>query len=128
MPSVKIRAMHCSLPADAFGDRFCLDRLPLPRKARGYAVQQLDTDRLLDRTSGQLLPVRSPDLDGLFPDFDTAFTAAERWVAAHCPPGQEHGLAIVPAGFDDELGRHILIYGVLTAANPDLKPYFGDTP
>ena len=40
--------------ADAFGDRFNLADLPLPRPARGYAVQMLDTDTLLDRASGQL--------------------------------------------------------------------------
>ena len=34
--------------ADAFGDRFALADLPLPRPPRGYAVQMLDTDTLLD--------------------------------------------------------------------------------
>ena len=70
--------------ADAFGDRFNLADLPLPRPARGYAVQMLDTDTLLDRTSGHFLPVRSVELDGLFASFDDAFAAACRWVEAHC--------------------------------------------
>jgi hypothetical protein len=30
-------------------------------------VQRLDTDQVLDRRSGELLPVRSPNLDALFP-------------------------------------------------------------
>jgi hypothetical protein len=99
--------------ADAFGDRFALADLPLPRPPRGYAVQMLDTDTLLDRASGEFLPVRSPALDGLFASFDDAFAAASRWVEAHCAGPEAHHLAIVPAGFDDVLQRHVLIYGVL---------------
>ena len=99
--------------ADAFGDRFNLADLPLPRPARGYAVQVLDTDTLLDRTSGHFLPVRSVELDGLFASFDDAFAAACRWVEAHCSAPEDHRLAIVPAGFDEVRQRHILIYGVL---------------
>jgi len=99
--------------ADAFGDRFALDDLPLPRPAAGYAVQMLDTDTLLDRISGDFLPVRSPCLHGLFEDFDAAHAAACRWVVARCPTPEEHGLAIVPAGFDPLFQRHVLIYGVL---------------
>jgi hypothetical protein len=99
--------------ADAFGDRFNLGDLPLPRPPAGYAVQMLDTDTLLDRTSGHLLPVRSAELDGLFASFDDAFAAACRWVEAHCSTPEDHRLAIVPAGFDEVRQRHILIYGVL---------------
>ena len=99
--------------ADAFGDPFNLADLPLPRPARGYAVQMLDTDTLLDRTSGHFLPVRSVELDGLFASFDDAFAAACRWVEAHCSAPEDHRLAIVPAGFDEVLQRHVLIYGVL---------------
>jgi hypothetical protein len=99
--------------ADAFGDRFALADLPLPRPPRGYAVQMLDTDTLLDRTSGEFLPVRSPVLNGLFATFDDAFAAACHWVEAHCAGSEDHHLAIVPAGFDDVLQRHVLIYGVL---------------
>ena len=99
--------------ADAFGDRFVLGDLPLPRPARGYAVQMLDTDTLLDRGSGNFLPVRASELDGLFATFDDAFDAASNWVEAHCEAPQDHRLAIVPAGFDDVLQRHVLIYGVL---------------
>ena len=102
-----------SFSADAFGDRFILGDLPLPRPARGYAVQMLDTDTLLDRASAHFLPVRSSELNGLFPTFDEAFDAACNWVETHCASPQEHRLAIVPAGFDDVLGRHVLIYGVL---------------
>lgn len=104
------------LPDNAFGDRFDLYALPLPRTAAGYAVQMLDTDMLLDRSSGQFLPVRSPVLNGLFDSFDSARLAAARWVDRHCPDPAEHTLAIVPAGFDPLLQRHILIYGVLCAA------------
>jgi hypothetical protein len=99
--------------ADAFGDRFDLARLPLPRPARGYALQMLDTDTLLDRQTGAFLPVRAAALDGLFASFDDAHAAACRWVEAHCATPDAHDLAIVPASFDDALQRHILIYGVL---------------
>ena len=99
--------------ADAFGDRFALADLPLPRPPRGYAVQMLDTDTLLDRASGEFFPVRSPVLNGLFATFDDAFAAACRWVEVHCERPDDHRLAIVPAGFDDFLQRHVLIYGVL---------------
>lgn len=100
-------------PADAFGDRFDLAALPLPRPPAGYAVQMLDTDTLLDRTTGTFLPVRSTALRCLFADFDAAHAAARRWVEAHCTSPEEHRLAIVPAGFDPLLERHVLIYGVL---------------
>lgn len=106
---------HDTFPADAFGDRFELASLPLPRAPAGYAVQRLDTDRLLDRRSGQLLPVRSPDLDALFDSFDDAHAAACQWVTAHGDDPAEHHLAIVPAGYDEVFERHILIYGVLCA-------------
>jgi len=99
--------------ADAFGDRFDLAGLPLPRAARGYGVQMLDTDTLLDRHSGAFLPVRAVALDGLFASFDDAHAGACRWVEAHCATPDAHDLAIVPAGYDDALQRHILIYGVL---------------
>lgn len=102
-------------PDDAFGDPFDLSRLPLPRQARGYAVQMLDTDRLLDRQSGEFLPVRSTALDALFPSFVEAHAAATRWAVHHGLGPEAHNLAIVPAGYDDRLERHILIYGVLCA-------------
>lgn len=98
---------------DFFGDRFSLENLPLPRQARGYAVQMLDTDTLLDRMSGFFYPLRSAQLDGLFVTFDEAHAAASQWVSTHCNTPDEHRLAIVPASFDDELRRHVLIYGVL---------------
>lgn len=108
--------MSCLLlAADAFGDRFSLDQLPLPRPPAGYAVQRLDTDTLLDRNSKRFLPVRSPELRGLFDSFDDAYEAARAWVQGNCPPPGDHRLAIVPAGFDDMLKRHVLIYGVLCA-------------
>lgn len=99
--------------ADAFGDRFTLAGLPLPRPAGGYAVQMLDTDTLLDRASGRFLAVRSAELDGLFASFDEVFAAACRWVEAHCSAPEDHRLAIVPAAFDAVRQRHVLIYGVL---------------
>ena len=98
---------------DAFGDRFALAELPLPRPPHGYAVQMLDTDKLLDQQSGSLFPVRSPHLKGLFATFDEAYSAACQWVEANCNTPDEHRLAIVPARFDAVLQRHILIYGVL---------------
>lgn len=99
--------------SDAFGDRFTLAELPLPRPPQGYAVQMLDTDKLLDQQSGDLLAVRALQLKGLFPTFDAAHSAACRWVEKHCSSPDEHRLAIVPASFDPYLQRHILIYGVL---------------
>lgn len=104
------------LPADAFGDRFELDTLPLPRQAAGYAVQMLDTDRLLDQVSGDFLAVRSERLEALFDSFDSAYSAAVRWVELNGEPADDHRLAIVPAGYDPILERHILIYGVLCGA------------
>lgn len=101
------------LADDAFGDRFELHALPLPRRASGYAVQRLNTDCLLDRASAEFLPVRSPLLSGLFTSFDEAHAAARRWVEVHDINPDEHGLAIVPANFDPVLQRHVLIYGVL---------------
>lgn len=103
------------LSPDAFGDRFNLEDLPLARPSAGYAVQMLDTDTLLDRISGTFLPVRSPTLDGLFATFDEAYAAAQLWVEANCQTPDEHRLAIVPAGFDNIMERHVLIYGVLCA-------------
>lgn len=101
------------LTADAFGDRFLLDILPLARPARGYAVQTLGSDLLLDRTSGTFLPVRSTKLDALFDSFDAAHAAASLWVATHCAHPDDHCLAIVPGTYDELLERHVLIYGVL---------------
>ena len=98
---------------DSFGDPFTLAELPLPRLPHGYAVQMLDTDKLLDRASGNFLPVRAIQLKGLFSTFDDAHDAACRWVDAHCLTLEEHRLAIVPARFDPVLQRHVLIYGVL---------------
>jgi hypothetical protein len=101
------------LPADAFGDHFALDELSLARTPAGYAIQMLDTDKLLDRLTGTFLPVRSATLDGLFDSFETAYAAAHIWVEHHCPNPDDHHLAIVPASFDSVLNRHVLIYGVL---------------
>jgi hypothetical protein len=101
------------LSADTFGDRFALDELPLARIPAGYAVQMLDTDKLLDRITGTFLPVRSTSLSGIFDSFDAAHAAAQAWVESHCPNPYDHRLAIVPAGFDAVLNRHVLIYGVL---------------
>ena len=98
---------------DAFGDRFSRASLPLPRAATGYAVQRLDTDTLLDRITGDFLPVRAAQLHGLFTSFDDAHAAACRWVVSYCATPAEHGLAIVPADYDPILQRHVLIYGVL---------------
>jgi hypothetical protein len=99
--------------ADAFGDPFVLADLPLPRPATGYAVQMLGSDCLLDRRSGDFLPVRSPELAALFASFSAARQAAQGWVDTHCRQPAEHRLAIVPASFDEALERHVLIYGVL---------------
>lgn len=101
------------VPSDAFGDYFDLRSLPLPRRADGYAVQLLDTDRLLDRETAKFLSVRTPELRGLFTSFEAAHCAATRWLQLSQTSLSEHGIAIVPASYDDSLQRHILIYGVL---------------
>ena len=111
--------------ADAFGDRFALDALHLPRSAAGYAVQMLDTDRILDRLTGTFMPVRSEQLDGLFPSFDEAFADAGAWVEIHCPNPEDHRLAIVPASFDEAKQRHVLILGVL-CGQPSFLPDSGE--
>ena len=113
------------LPLDTFGDRFDLNDLPLPRPPAGYAVQTLDTDTLLDQRTMTFLPVRSPKLQGLFESFEAAHAAASKWVNTHCSDPTEHRLAIVPAGFDQVMERHILIYGVLRG-QPEFLPIFGD--
>lgn len=101
---------------DAFGDRFDISTLPLPRPASGYAVQRLDTDTLLDRASGRFLPVRNAALEALFASFDEARSAARAWLAGCGGTTERHPLAIVPATYDTVLGRHVLILGVLTRA------------
>lgn len=114
MLTAKIRDMtRFNFPEDAFGDPFELASLPLPRTAIGYAVQRLGTDTLLDQHSGDFLPVRAKQLQGLFKSFDDAHSAASRWVVSRCATPEDHGLAIVPASFDQVLYRHVLIYGVL---------------
>lgn len=107
-----------SLPLtdDAFGDPFDLAALPLPRPGGGYAVQKLDTDTLLDRHSGEFLAIRNPRLAGLFDSFAAAYEAASTWIKRHpkCLAG-DMPLAIVPAAYDPQLQRHILIYGIQPA-------------
>lgn len=99
--------------ADAFGDPFDITQLPLARPPAGYAVQMLDTDKLLDRRTNTFLSVRSAALEGLFESFDDAYGAAYDWVNDSGILEDEHTLAIVPASFDKLLSRHVLIYGVL---------------
>ena len=94
-----------------FGDPFRLEDLPLPRPAEGYAVQYLGRDQLLDRRTRDFLPMRHTDLNALHPSFFSASSAARRWREAH--PDVQPELAIVPAAFDAEARRHVLIYGVL---------------
>ena len=98
---------------DFFGDPFILSELPLPRQALGYAVQMLDTDTLLDRSTGGFLSIRALELNGLFETFEAAHAAASQWLAFSGTKPAEHRLAIVPAGYDEDLRRHVLIYGVL---------------
>ena len=115
-PAALPRMSHpVPLPPDTFGDRFTLADLPLPRPAAGFGVQHLDTDQLLDRRSGRLLPVRTPALDPLFDSFDAAHAAAAGWLERTGTPPEAHPLAIVPVGYDPLLQRHVLIYGVLRA-------------
>lgn len=99
--------------ADAFGDRFALEDLPLPRPGHGYAVQMLDTDTLLDRSSGKFLAVRDPALKALFASFDEAHGAARDWLREQGAGTDRYPLAIVPVSHDELLQRHVLIYGVL---------------
>ena len=113
MSSQHAIADSVSFSPDAFGDPFDLARLPLARPGSGYGVQRLDTDTLLDRKSGCFLPVRSPDLDAVFPEFCAAHAAASDWVRIHAIDPRDHNLAIVPVCVDAELRRHVLIYGVL---------------
>jgi len=109
------RLPHLALGDDAFGDPFTVDQLPLPRPGTGYAVQMLDTDTLLDRRSGRFLGVREAGLEALFDSFTEARAAAKAWLKSSWQPdGREIPLAVVPAYFDDLMGRHVLIYGVLT--------------
>jgi len=102
--------------ADAFGDHFPLSQLSSPRKAEGYALQILDTDKLFDQNSGDFLPIRTTTLNALFPSFDAAFEAAAIWVGKHGENPADHRIAIVPACYDQTLQRHVLIYGVLCSS------------
>ncbi|MDR1350174.1 MAG: hypothetical protein LBJ59_05240 [Zoogloeaceae bacterium] len=106
-----------------FGDPFCLEDLPLPRPAEGYAVQRLGCDQALDQRTHDFLSVRHPDLRALYPSFSAASTAAQAWREAH--PEATPELAIVPAAFDAVAERHILIYGVL--GNKKSAPVFPDS-
>lgn len=114
------------LPADAFGDPFDLARLPLAREAAGYAVQRLDTDCLLDRSSGDFRPVRTRGMQPLFSRFEEAHAAASDWVIRHHPDNADHKLAIVPVGYDSLLERHVLIYGVLCGRPENLPENHGE--
>ena len=102
-------------PADAFGDPYDLNDLPLARPAVGYAVQWLGTDRLLDIATGQFLPVRSRHLQAAWASFAEAHAAAAAWSRRQATAGDLPPLAIIPVGYDALLERHVLIYGVLCA-------------
>lgn len=104
---------HDAYPDNSFGDRFELSSLPLPRTAVGYAVQVLDTDTLLDRATQHFLPVRTPGLKPIYQSFDDAHTAAAHWLDQNGGHSGQHALAIVPVGFDPDMDRPILIYGVI---------------
>lgn len=112
-------AADFALPADAFGDPYDLANLPLPRPADGYAVQMLDTDKLLDRASGEFLSVREAGLQALHISFAAAFSAASDWRQRH----GEAPLAIVPVAYDDQMRRHVLIYGVLPESPKPRRSY-----
>lgn len=99
---------------DAFGDRFALENLSLPRAGSGYAVQMLDTDTLFDRRTGDFLAVRDAALQGLFDSFDSAHAAARTWLRERNATTDQYALAIVPAYYDNLMHRHVLVYGVLT--------------
>lgn len=101
------------LPADAFGDPFLLESLPLARPAVGYGVQTLGTDTLLDRRDGAFRPIRTAGLQPVFESFAAAHEAAADWLLRHGVDPEEHRLSIVPLGYDALLERHVLIYGVL---------------
>lgn len=105
--------MFASFPADAFGDPFRIEDLPLPRPAVGYGVQWLGTDTLLDRTQQCFLPIRTPQLSPVFADFAQAHAAASRWLESRPETSALPPLSIVPLAFDALLERHVLVYGVL---------------
>lgn len=98
----------------AFGDPFALHELDLPRQAVGYGLQQLGSDQVLDRNTGNLRSIRTPKLHPVFSSFSEAYTAGKTWVKNNHEISDIQ-LAIVPLGFDPELERHVLIYGVLQA-------------
>src|SRR5574343_81529 len=60
-------------------------------------------------------PERLPHLALGDDTFGEARDAAKAWLKTSWQPdGREIPLAVVPAYFDDLMGRHVLIYGVLT--------------
>lgn len=103
------------LSTNGFGDPYDLADLPLPRPAIGYGVQKLDTDQLLDRETGTFASVRDQSIAPTFANFDAAARAAQNWSEQNLDDPMQHTLAIVPLGYDANLERHILIYGVLRA-------------
>jgi hypothetical protein len=111
---LKYRHEPHSLPTTPFGD--CFPRRPAVAASTGsgYAVQMLDTDTLLDRITRAIF-CRS--VRRIAPGAcSTALTMpAPRRLPGLKPLPAAGGTSAGhrPAGFDDFLQRHVLIYGVL---------------
>lgn len=97
-----------------FGEPYRLTDLPLPRPAIGYGVQQLGSDRLLDQHTLTLQAMRHPGLHAVFADFASAERTARQWLDT-APAAQSLPLSIVPLGWDADMQRPILIWGMLSA-------------
>jgi hypothetical protein len=96
------------------GTPFELQQLILPRKASGYAVQWLGTDRILDRNSTKFSPIREAGISNIFSHFSEATKAGQQWLSTH----PETPIAIVPVTFDDLFERWVLILGVIQPETP----------
>lgn len=104
-----------------FGEPYRLDDLPLPRPAVGYGIHQLGTDRLLDQRSQRLQAMRHPGLQAVFDSFAAAEAAARDWLCNSqplattiAPAPDALPLSIVPLGWDAEMQRPILLWGMLS--------------
>jgi hypothetical protein len=104
-----------------FGEPYQLGDLPLPRPAIGYGIHLLGTDRLLDQHSQRLQAMRHPSLHAVFDSFAAAETAALDWLgngqtntATINPTPDTLPLSIVPLGWDANMQRPILLWGMLS--------------
>ena len=70
---------------------------------------------MLDQHEQEFIEIRKAK-SADFSTFDAAFEFASKWLVKTNTPPEAYPMAIVPLGYDKEMGRYILIYGVLALA------------